>query len=60
MIDINKVIDSLLAITAENGIVEFKEAKNTCSFDEIGKYFSALANEANLKGKTCACLVFGI
>ena len=29
-------------------------------FDKIGKYFSALSNEANLKGKSCAWLIFGV
>jgi len=36
-------------MVSENEIVEFKEAKNTFDFRKIGKYFSALSNEANLK-----------
>jgi ATP-dependent DNA helicase RecG len=35
---------------AENEVVEFKEAKNGYDFTKLGKYFSALCNEANLKG----------
>ena len=29
----------------ESEIVEFKEAKSNYSFNDIGKYFSALSNE---------------
>lgn len=32
----------------ENEVVEFKEAKNNFSFNDIGKYFSALGNEASV------------
>ena len=32
----------------EDEIVEFKEAKLNHSFKDIGKYFSALGNEANI------------
>lgn len=55
-----KKLSELLALTAENEVVEFKEAKNAYSFGEIGKYFSALSNEANLKHKREAWLVFGV
>ena len=34
----------------ENEVVEFKEARTNYSFNDIGKYFSALSNEANLRG----------
>ena len=44
----------------ENEVVEFKEAKINYSFNEIGKYFSALGNEANIRGKKEAWLIFGI
>jgi len=44
----------------ENEVVEFKQAGNDYSTDEIGKYFSALANEANLRGVEAAWLVFGV
>ena len=44
----------------ENEVVEFKEAKKDKSFNEIGQYFSALSNEANLRGKTEGWLIFGI
>jgi ATP-dependent DNA helicase RecG len=45
---------------SETEWLEFKEAKANYSFDELGKYFSALSNEANLKGKHSGWLVFGI
>jgi ATP-dependent DNA helicase RecG len=57
---LNVVLDNLCSLTAENEIVEFKEAKNNYDFSKLGKYFSALSNEANLKGKQFAWLVFGV
>ncbi len=53
-------LDSLRNLPAETEIVEFKEAKNGFDFGKLGKYFSALSNEANLKEKPEAWLVFGI
>lgn len=47
--DMSQRLDSLIA-TWENEVVEFKQAGNDYSTDDIGKYFSALANEANLRG----------
>lgn len=44
----------------ENEVVEFKEASNDFDTDKIGRYFSALSNEANLHGLDEAWLVFGI
>lgn len=44
----------------ENETVEFKEANNDYDKDKIGKYFSALSNEANLRNLQCGWLVFGI
>ena len=44
----------------ENEIVEFKEAKSSYDFDKIGRYFSALSNEANLRQQQCGWLVFGV
>ncbi|MCL5027662.1 MAG: putative DNA binding domain-containing protein [Bacteroidetes bacterium] len=56
---INK-LNELLSLPGETELVEFKEAKNDYHFDRIGKYFSALSNEANLKNKDCGWLVFGV
>ena len=44
----------------ENEIVEFKEAKSSYDSDKIGRYFSALSNEANLRQQQCGWLVFGV
>jgi ATP-dependent DNA helicase RecG len=58
--DIQRILQSFRLQGYENEIVEFKEAKGQYDFDKIGKYFSALCNEANLKGKRSAWLFFGI
>ncbi|MDP8099915.1 RNA-binding domain-containing protein [Pasteurella atlantica] len=44
----------------ESEVVEFKEAKNQFDTDKLGKYFSALSNEANLQNKKSAYVVLGI
>ncbi|MBA4416467.1 MAG: transcriptional regulator [Syntrophus sp. (in: bacteria)] len=53
-------LNELRHLPAETEVFEFKEAKNSYDFPKLGKYFSALSNEANLKGKTHAWLIFGI
>lgn len=53
-------LSELMALPAETEWIEFKEAKNNFDFDDLGKYFSALSNEANLKGEPAAWLVFGV
>ena len=40
---------------AENEVVEFKKAETNFDIDELGKYFSALSNEASLAGLYLAC-----
>lgn len=60
IIELKQILENLRSLTAENEVVEFKEAKNGYDFTKLGKYFSALSNEANLKGKSYAWLVFGI
>ena len=44
----------------ENEVVEFKSVGDSYATSEIGKYFSALANEANLRNEEKAWLVFGV
>ena len=53
---------TLLSLLAnwENEVVEFKSGGKGFSSDEIGKYFSALSNEANLRDLEAAWLVFGV
>lgn len=43
----------------ESEVAEFKKAENNFGFDDLGKFFSALSNEANLRGLPFAWLVFG-
>lgn len=47
--DVPAKLNDLLQLASENEVVEFKTAKSSFHFDELGKYFSALSNEANLK-----------
>lgn len=56
----NETLNNLLSLHCENEIVEFKEARNSFDFNKLGKYFSALSNEANLKNLKCAWLVLGV
>ncbi len=53
-------LSGFLFLPAEVEWVEFKEAKRNYDFDDLGRYFSALSNEANLKGQEYGWLVFGI
>ena len=53
-------LDDLRKLPAETEWVEFKHAKNSYDFNKLGKYFSALSNEANLKEQTAGWLVFGV
>lgn len=57
--ELTELLERLIA-TWENEVVEFKEASNDYDTDKIGKYFSALANEANLRGLERGWLVFGV
>lgn len=58
--DIDKILDELLSLPGETEWVEFKTANNDFGFEKLGKYFSALSNEANLHGKQCGWLVLGV
>lgn len=58
--ELRNILEELLQMPAETEVVEFKRARNGFSDQELGEYFSALSNEANLRGKECAWLVFGI
>ncbi len=59
MEEIKNILLSLIA-NNENEYFEYKEAKNNFDFNELGRYFSALSNGANLQGKQYAWLVFGV
>ena len=45
---------------SENEVVEFKKAETNFDIDELGKYFSALSNEANLRDHEFTWIVFGV
>lgn len=55
----NDILNHLLN-HSENEVVEFKAAKNSFDVDDLGKYFSALCNEANLREHEFAWIVFGV
>ena len=57
---LDKKLDDLLSLPSESEVVEFKEAGSNFDFNKLGKYFSALCNEANLKNTSSAWLVFGV
>ena len=58
--ELRQELDRLCELPHETEWLEFKEAKNSFHFDKLGKYFSALSNEANLKKQACGWLVFGV
>jgi ATP-dependent DNA helicase RecG len=53
-------IDELRTFTGETECVEFKRAADDFDLSKLARYFSALANEANLRKQLCAWLVLGI
>lgn len=58
--EVDAKLAELLGLPAEIEYVEFKEAKSNFHFNDLGKYFSALSNEANLKSQEWAWIVFGV
>ena len=59
-VELKALIEVFRNQSSETECVEFKEAKTQFDFGKLGKYFSALSNEANLKDKESAWLIFGI
>lgn len=57
--ELRSLLDRLIA-SWENEVVEFKNVGNSYPTSDIGKYVSALANEANLHELESAWLVFGV
>ncbi len=57
--DLSALLDRLLA-GRESEVVEFKEASRQFSLEKLGKYVSALSNEANLRGAESGWLVLGV
>ena len=56
---LSALLEGLIAAW-ENEVVEFKQVNDDYHTDRIGEYFSALSNEANLRGVERAWLVFGV
>jgi ATP-dependent DNA helicase RecG len=55
-----QILLNQLIASWENEVIEFKNVRDSYSTTDIGKYFSALANEANLRQKNAGWLVFGV
>lgn len=55
-----KRFEHLIFSTSESEVIEFKTAKSQYDKDKLGKYFSALSNEANLKGQLLAWIILGV
>ena len=53
-------LNQYLIMPSEIEWLEFKEAKKDFHFNDLGKYFSAISNEANLKGQQSGWIIFGI
>ena len=60
MQDNNTFLDTLRGLPTETEWLEFKEAKNGFGMDDLGRYISALANEANFLGHDAGWLVLGV
>ncbi|VXC56444.1 RNA-binding domain-containing protein [Chryseobacterium sp. 8AT] len=54
------LLNQLLSIETENEIIEFKTAENQFDKDKLGRYFSALSNEANLNNQEFGYLLMGV
>lgn len=59
-IELEKKLNELRSLPTETEVLGFKEVSKTFDFTKLGKYFSALSNEANLKNTGSAWLIFGV
>lgn len=59
MEDYKQIFETLLTRT-EDEVIEFKTAENQFDKDKLGRYFSALSNEANLRDVEFAWIVLGV
>lgn len=59
MEDFKQIVLTLLN-QAEDEVVEFKTAENQYDRDKLGRYFSALSNEANLRDRDFAWMIMGV
>lgn len=56
----SQLCDQLRAMPAEVEWLDFKEARDSFNVEDLGRYVSALANEANLHDQPCAWLILGV
>ena len=54
------LLNELILLPTETEWIEFKEASLTFDFELLGKYVSALSNEANLNNMPEGWLIFGV
>ncbi|MDD3363797.1 MAG: putative DNA binding domain-containing protein [Syntrophomonas sp.] len=55
-----RILNEMMALPTETEWLEFKEAKAQFDLENMGRYFSALSNEANLKGLRYGWLILGV
>lgn len=60
MVMYSEQLDEFRQMPAETEWLEFKEAKTQFDNDELGRYVTALSNEANLCRQEAAWLIFGV
>lgn len=58
-IELKEILENLLN-SSESEVVEFKKAETNFDTDKLGRYFSAMSNEATLKNKQYSWIVFGV
>ena len=58
--ELKSLLCGFLNEPCESEVLEFKTAGNDYDFDKLGKYFSALSNEANIRSVKDAWLIFGV
>ena len=58
--DVTTLLDEWRALPRETEWLEFKRAEKSFHYDDMARYVSALANEANLAGRDAGWLVMGV
>ena len=53
-------LEKWMALPCETEVIEFKAAQTDFDFDKLGKYFSAISNEAALRGLADGWLILGV
>ena len=58
--EVKILLDKFRKLPQETEWLEFKEARRSFSFEDLGKYFSALSNEARLQSVDYGWLILGV